>query len=109
VFVLPTLLIPLVLGLALHRLYQIPRGLWRGELRLPGRQRALLHVATITAYGVLLCCTVALVGALVHVFLVADDRLSAYWKLALYMAAYPLVYMGVAWIFYYGLKPPSRD
>ncbi|MFT3813616.1 MAG: hypothetical protein QM740_09580 [Acidovorax sp.] len=101
------LIIPLIFGMAINRLYQIPRRLRRGELRLPGRQRAALHVATIAAYLVLLGYTVALAAALVHALLVADNHLSAYWELALYMAAYPLVYMGAAWVFYYGFKPPK--
>lgn len=104
-FVLPALILPLVLGLALFRLVQIPRRLWLGELRLPGRSHLLLHIATITAYLVLLVCTIALGAALAQALLLAEDRFSAYWTLLIYMAAYPLVYMGAAWIFYYGLKP----
>ena len=106
-FVLPALILPLVLGLAVFRLYQVPRRLWAGELRLPGRKRLLLHIATITAYLVLMAYTVALSLALARAILVAGDRLSAYGALLAYMAAYPLVYFGVAWIFYHGLKPTS--
>jgi hypothetical protein len=108
VIVLPALLVPLVFCMALYRLYQIPRRLWRGELALPGRQRLLLHLATVAAYGVLLCSTIALAVVLAHTFLVAGHGLSAYWELAAYLAAYPLVYMGAAWVFYYGFRPPSR-
>lgn len=106
--VLPALLVPLVFCMALYRLYQIPRRLLRGELHLPGRRRLLLHVATVAAYGVLLCSTVALVAVLAHTFWVAGHGLSAYWELAAYLAAYPFVYMGAAWVFYYGFKPPKR-
>ena len=106
-FVLPALIIPLVFGLALYRLYQVPRRLWTGELQLPGARNRLLHAATIAAYLVLLVCTLALGFALARTLLVAEDRLSAYWTLLAYMAAYPLVYIGVAWVFYYGLKPAS--
>jgi len=109
-FLLPALFLPLVFGLAIHRLYEIPQKLWRGELRLPGRQRIFLHAATIGAYGVLLGYTVALGIALAHALLAAQDRLSAYLALLGYMAAYPLVYFLAAWAFYYGLQPaPDSD
>jgi hypothetical protein len=104
-FLLPALFLPLVFGLAIHRLVDIPRKLWRGKLRLPGKQRILLHAATIAAYGVLLGYTIALGAALVHALLAAQDRLSAYLALLGYVAAYPVVYFLAAWVFYYGLQP----
>ena len=107
-FVLPALIIPLVFGLAISRLHQVPRRLWLGELQLPGKQQALLHVATVAAYFVLLSYTIALSSALAQAFFLADDRLSAYLALLVYVAAYPVVYIGVAWVFYYGLKPNSQ-
>ena len=107
-FLLPMLLLPLVLGLAVYRLYQIPRKLWSGALRLPGRHRPFLGAATVGAYLVLLCCTVALSTALIRALLLAENRLSAYLSLLLYIAAYPLVYFGAAWVFYYGLQCDQR-
>lgn len=105
-FILPALVLPLVLGLAIVRLYRIPRQLWSGALVLPGRRRIVLHAATITAYAVLLVYTLALGVALMQALLFAEGRLSAYLALLAYVAAYPLVYMGAAWVFYHGLKPP---
>jgi hypothetical protein len=102
--ILPALLLPLIFGLAIHRLIGIPRELWRGKLRLPGRQRIVLHAATLAAYGALLGYTVALGAALVHALLAAQDRLSAYLALLGYVAAYPVVYFLAAWVFYYGLQ-----
>jgi hypothetical protein len=104
-FVLPALILPLVFGLAIYRLYQIPRRLWLGELRLPGKQRVYLSTVTVTAYLALLSYTIALGAALVQVFFVTENRMPAYLSLVVYMAAYPLVYVGAAWVFYYGLKP----
>lgn len=107
-FILPALVIPLVLGLALVRLYRIPRQLRSGALVLPGRRRIVLHMATIAAYAVLLVYTVALGVALTQALFFAEGRLSAYLGLLAYVAAYPLVYMGAAWVFYHGLQPPSK-
>ena len=107
-FVLPTLIFPLVFGLALFRLYQIPRKLWSGELLLPGAHRLFLLSATVGAYLALLFYTVALAAFLVHALFVDGDRVSAYLALLAHLVAYPLVYLGAAWIFYYGLRPSSQ-
>lgn len=107
-FILPALVVPLVFGLAIHRLCTIPRRLWRAELRLPGRQRPLLHLATLVAYAALLGYTAALGIALVHALVAAQDRLPAYMALLGYMAAYPLIYFLTAWVFYYGLQRPAE-
>ncbi len=103
-FVLPTLLFPLVFGLAVFRLYQIPRKLWRGELRLPGKQRLALLIATIGAYFTLLVYTIALTSRCAHLLFFTVDQAPAYIELFAYLAAYPLVNFGAAWIFYYGLR-----
>lgn len=107
-FLLPTLLLPLAFGLAVFRLYQIPCQLWSGALRLPGRHCPLLWAATVGAYLVLLCYTVALSVALIWALFFVEDRLSAYLSLLFYIAAYPLVYFGAAWVFYYGLQCDRR-
>ncbi len=107
-FVLPTLILPLVFAIAVFRLYDIPRQLWQGKLRLPGGQRIVLHAATISAYAALLGYTLALGIALTHALLAAQDRSSAYLALLGYMAVYPLVYFFAAWIFYYGLQPAPK-
>ncbi|MBH2010693.1 MAG: hypothetical protein I8H71_13400 [Xanthomonadaceae bacterium] len=104
-FVIPALLIPLVFGLAVFRLYQIPRRLWLGQLRFPGRQRVVLQMATIAAYVGLLSYTIVLASLLTQALWFAQNRLSAFVELVVYMAAYPLVYLAAAWIFYYGFKP----
>ena len=49
---------------------------------------------------------VGLGAALVHALVAAENKLSAYWVLVVYVAAYPVVYMGAAWVFYYGFRSP---
>lgn len=104
-FVLPALILPPVFGLAIYRMYQIPRRLWSGELVLPGKQHAALSAATIAAYLALLGYTIWLGTALVQAFFVTENRMAAYLSLAFYITVYPLVYVGAAWVFYHGLKP----
>lgn len=106
-FILPALIFPLVFGLAIHHLTQIPRRIWRGELRLPGKQRIGLSMATVVAYFALLGYTIALGTALAQALLVVEHRMPAYLSLLAYIAAYPLVYVGAAWVFFYGLKPQA--
>ena len=106
--VLPALIFPFVLGLALYRQVQIPRRLWAGGLRLPGRHRQPWLVATAGAYLALLCYTAALATALVRAFFLAKYQLPAYLSLLFYIAAYPVVHFAAAWIFYYGLTPKKH-
>lgn len=103
-FVLPALILPLVFGLAIFRLYQIPKKLLSGELRLPARQRITLLMATVCAYFVLLIYTISLISSLIIVIFFSENSVSAYLSLLIYVAVYPLVYIGVAWIFYHGLN-----
>lgn len=107
-FLLPALLVLLVFGLAIFRLVQIPRRLWSGELRLAGARWSALRAATVVAYGVLLACTVALGAALLRTLLWSGEDGAAYLSLLGYFAAYPLVYVAAAWIFFYGLRPGKR-
>lgn len=104
-FILPILLLPLVFGLAIHRLVDVPRQIARGTLQLPGRQHLALHAATVGAYAVLLGCTLALGAALAHALWAAQERAPAYLALLGYVAAYPVVYFLAAWVFFYGLRP----
>lgn len=102
--VLPALILPLVFAAAIYRIFQIPRRILLGELRLPGTERICLTVATVISYFVLLTYTVALGIAVIRVALMEENRAPAYLSLLGYMAAYPLVYIGAAWVFYYGLR-----
>lgn len=103
-FVLPVLIFPLVFGLAIYRLYRIPQMLLRGELQFPVKRRRWMLVAVTLAYVLLMSYTTALCAALVRAFVLAEHQLAAYMPLAVYIAAYPVVYVGVAWVFFYGLK-----
>lgn len=107
-FLLPAFLVLLVFGLAIFRLVQIPRKLWSGDLRLAGARFSALRVATVAAYGLLLACTVTLGTVLLRTLLWSGGDFAAYLALLGYFAAYPLVYLAAAWIFFYGLKPGHR-
>ncbi len=107
-FLLPAFLALLVFGLAIVRLVQIPRRLWSGELRLADARCSALTVATVVAYLVLLGCTAALGGALRRTLLWSGGDAAAYLSLLGYFAAYPLVYVAAAWVFFDGLKPVDR-
>lgn len=107
-FILPLIILPFILAMAVRRLCQIPAGLWSGRLQVRAHRHALLSAAVAAAYLVLLGYTLALGAALLHAGLLAADRLPAYLSLAGYVLAYPLVYMAAAWVFYHGLQPGAR-
>ena len=105
---LPIALVLLVFGLAVYRLVQIPRKLWSGDLQLAGARFSALRVATVAAYVLLLASTVALGAALLRTLLWSSGNGAAYLSLLGCFAAYPLVYLAAAWVFFYGLKPGDR-
>lgn len=105
---LPAFLVLRVFGMAIYRLVQIPHKLWTGDLRLAGARFSALRVATVAAYGLLLACTVALGTVLLRTLLWNGGNVAAYLSLLGYLAAYPLVYLAAAWVFFYGLKPGKR-
>ena len=87
-FVLPALILPLIFGLAITRLYQIPRKLWLGELQLAGKQQIYLSTVTIAAYLALFSYTALLGAALFQAVFIAENRLNAYLSVAVYVGAY---------------------
>ncbi|RGE40449.1 hypothetical protein DZC30_20190 [Comamonas testosteroni] len=106
-FFLPLILVPIVLLMALNRLWQTPVRLRSGALRLS--EGGGLRLATVLAYVALLAGTVAVLAALVHASFFTADRLAAFLHLAPYLMLYPLLYLVVAWVFYYGLKKIETD
>ncbi|NDY93817.1 hypothetical protein [Ideonella livida] len=101
---LPALLLPLVLCLAVYRLVQWPRRLCSGALRLTPHQPALWGSLAVAAYGLLGACTVWVIWAVAQVAVAPDaDRLSAWLQVAGLVAAYPLVYLLTAWVFFHAL------
>lgn len=103
-FVLPVIVFPLVLCVALYRLYQIPRRLLSGALQLPATDRRGLWLATVAAYLVLLGHTLMLITTFTQSILTAGADASAYLSFLGWVAAYPIVYIGSAWVFFYGLQ-----
>ena len=103
-FLLPILIFPVVLALALRRLVGIAWQLAHGRLRLTNRRRALWVPAAVLAYAGLLGYSLALLVALGHACFMATDKLPAYLALAGYVLAYPLVYFAAAWVFYYAFQ-----
>lgn len=106
-FFLPLILVPIMLLMALNRLWQTPVRLRSGALRLS--EGGGLRLATVLAYAALLAGTVAVLAALVHASFFTADRLAAFLHLAPYLMLYPLLYLAVAWLFYYGLKKVEAD
>ena len=104
---LPLILVPIVLLMALNRLWQTPVRLRSGALRLSAGGG--LRLATVLAYAALLAGTVAVLAALVRASFFTADRLAAFLHLAPYLMLYPLLYLAVAWVFYYGLKKIEAD
>lgn len=97
------LFIPIVLITALVRLYRIPQRVRRGQMRFR-RDRAGLSALTVAAYAVLLAYTLGMLVSVMHTFLMASIEDIDVLDLMAWWGAYPLVYVGAEWIFFYGLE-----
>ena len=103
--ILPALVFPLVLALALQRLYRIPTQLWRAEVHVSPQRHGLWVMVCCVGYLALLGCTCKLGFVLVQAGWASTEPLSAYGAVLGWVAAYPCVYVGAAWAFFHGLKP----
>lgn len=108
-FVPPFVLLPFLVGLAIYRLYQLGRRLWSGKLQFSPRHRPYLPLVTCGAYVTLLGYTIGLVVAVARIALNASFSTSALAPVAYAVVAYPFVYVGAEWIFYYGVKPIEKS
>jgi hypothetical protein len=105
VFVPPLILLPFLIGLAIYRLYQLPRRLRSGQLRFSPRHRPFLPLFTTAAYLTLLAYTSGLLVAIARTVLNANFSIPGLAPELYAVAAYPFVYLGAEWVFYHGLKP----
>jgi len=103
-FLLPLIFLPFILILAVRRLIQIPIALHRGDLHFPAHRRRLLALVSAAGYLLLLIYTVALSVAIFRAALTEPNTVAAWMALAAYIAAYPLIYLMVAWVFHHTLK-----
>ena len=103
-FLLPLIFLPFVFIMAINRLIRIPVGLHRGELHVPALQRGMLMFAGAGAYLLLLGYTIGLFVVITKGVLFTSDVVTALLHAAGYAAAYPLVYMVAAWVFYYTFR-----
>lgn len=103
-FLLPLIFLPFIFFMAINRLIRIPVALHRGELHVPALRRRMLVLAGLGAYLLLFAYTMGLFVALGKVILFAPNVVTAWLPLAGYVAAYPLVYLAAAWVFYYAFK-----
>lgn len=91
-FALPALIVPFLFCLAIYRLWQTPRRIWRGELRPPLRHRRRWIAAVTLAYTVLLAYTAGSMATLTCVLYRGGNQISLYVAILPCAAAYPVVY-----------------
>lgn len=103
-FVPPLILLPFLIGLAIYRLYQLPRRLRSGQLQFNPLHRPYLPLLTIATYLTLLAYTIGLVVALARTALNASFSAAGLAPALYAILAYPLVYVGAEWVFYHGVK-----
>ncbi|WP_088279919.1 hypothetical protein [Ideonella sp. A 288] len=108
-FVLPLVVFPLVLAVAAHRLFTVPRRVLAGTLQLAHGRRSLMTVLTVIAYFGLLAYTVGLVLLLARTVVESPSSLSAWWSVAPVFAGYPVAWVAAEWVFYHGFRRPPKQ
>ena len=102
------LLLPVVLGMSLMRVFQLPRDLWAGRARINPRRKALSGLA----FGVMYCAfaiyTVLVLCALARAIWTPPRTIQDFFAAAFVALAYPPVYVAFEWVLYYSVKPVPR-
>lgn len=102
------LLLPVVLGMSLMRVFQLPRDLWAGRARINPRRKALCAFAIAVMYCALATYTVLILCAVARAIWTPPRTIHDFFAAAFVTLAYPPVYVAFEWVLYYSVKPASQ-
>lgn len=102
------LLLPVVLGMSLMRVFQLPRDMWAGRARINPRRKALCALAFGVMYCALATYTVLILCALGRAIWTPPRTIQEIFAAAFVALAYPPVYLAFEWVLYYSVKPVSQ-
>jgi hypothetical protein len=98
------LLLPVVLGMSLMRVFLLPRDLWTGRARINPRRKALCAFAFGIMYCALAIYTVLVLCALARAFWTPPRTIYDFFAAAFVALAYPPMYVAFEWVLYYSVK-----
>jgi hypothetical protein len=102
------LLLPVVLGMSVMRVVQLPRDLWAGRARINPRRRWLCALAFGVLYGALALYTMWVLWAVARALWTPPRTIQDLFAAAFFAVAYPLVYLAFEWALYYSVEPVPR-
>jgi hypothetical protein len=102
------LMLPVVLGLSVMRVVQLPRDLWAGRARINPRRRLLCAMAFGVLYCALAAYTIVVLLAVARAVWTPPKTIQDLFAAAIVAVAYPLVYLAFEWVLYYSVKPVPR-
>jgi hypothetical protein len=102
------LMLPVVLGMSLMRLLQLPRDLWARRATINPRRRPLCALAFGVLYCALAAYTIVVLLAMVRALWTPPRTIHDVFAAAVVAVAYPLVYLAFEWVLFYSVKPVSR-
>jgi hypothetical protein len=103
-FLIPLIVFPFIVSMAVYRLYQLPRRYFLGTIRLTHPGLSLRSTLTVVAYLGLLAYTVGVALLVIQTLLGGLSTLASWLDVAPALAAYPIVYIAAEWVFFYGFQ-----
>lgn len=102
------LLLPAVFSLSVFRLYQLPRDLRAGAIRVNPRNKLLAALVFGIIYAVLAAYTVFVLFTAARAIWTPPNTIQELLSIAYVGAAYPLVCLAFEWILYYTVTPKAK-
>ena len=99
------LLLPAVFSLSVYRLYQLPRALRVGAIRVNPRHRLLAALALGFIYAVSAAYTAFVLFTAVRAIWTPPRTIQEFFSIAYVGAAYPFVCLAFEWVLYYAVTP----
>ena len=105
-----TVITPFIFLFGAYRLVQLALKLRQGLLKLNLQRGWILPLSTVLALLTLASCTVCVIAGYVYLLwalFLPIFPMDQFLPLGGLLLAYPLIFFGCEWVFYYGLKPPK--
>ena len=106
--VVSLLLLPVILGMSVFRMYRIPQSLWLGQLRINPRRSVFATLSFGLTYLLLLAYTAIIIYSGMKAMANPPNTIHELFSLIKIGVGYPFVYLGFEWTFYYSIKPGPR-
>ena len=100
--------LPVVLSMSIYRIYQVPRGLLFGRLRICPRKPLIAALGLGVTYCALVVYTVFVLYTAARAFWTPPKTIHELISVASVGVAYPFVYLAFEWLLYYCIKPSTH-